>query len=314
MDSGWREGARAAMNSAEAAMEETTSSCVRGVDAVCAEENVSQSERAASLLAGAWMVAWGLVRARRWPLSLLVALAGGSLMRRGITGQSALYRALAIDTERRGAPYAGVDPARAVVAEAAVTIDRPIGEVYSFWRRFQNLPQFMGDVLRVSRLDRGGWRWLMEGPFGRPVEIEMEVTQDIERQRIAWRSREGAPLACEGCVEFHAVPSGGTEVWVRLYQEPVAGELGAWLARLIGRDPQRTLCRGLGRLKQILEWRTERAAEQVELGELTGAWRGDSLVARGRQRIADERAASFEDRVDLESDESFPASDPPARY
>lgn len=293
-------------------MEEMTSSSVRGADPVCVE-NVGQGERAASLLAGAWMVAWGLVRLRRWPMSLLVALAGGSLMRRGVTGQSAFYKAMQIDTERRGAPYPGVDPARAVVAEASVTIERPVGEVYSFWRRFQNLPQFMADVLRVSRLEHGGWRWLTEGPFGRSVEVEVEVTQDIERQRIAWRSREGAVRGSEGCVEFHGTASGGTEVWVRLYQEPVAGDLGAWAARLLGRDPQRALTRDLARLKMILEFRGEPVAELFEPVEAADESETDGL-ARGRRRIADERRASFEDRVDIESDESFPASDPPARY
>lgn len=293
---------------------ENSSSCVRGADTVCAQ-NVGQRERAASLLAGAWMVAWGLVRARRWPLSLVVALAGGSLMRRGVTGQSVFYRAMQIDTERRGAPYPGVDPGRAVVAEAAVTIDRPAGEVYSFWRRFQNLPQFMADVSRVSRLDRGGWSWLAEGPFGRPVEVEVEVTQDIERQRIAWRSREGAARPCEGCVEFRATSSGGTEVWVRLYQELVAGELGAWVARFIGRDPQRALGRDLARLKQILEWRSDRASEHTDVGEATSEWKSqEPALAQSRQRVAEERRASFQDRVDFESDESFPASDPPGRY
>lgn len=292
---------------------ENSSSCVRGADTVCAE-NVGQGERAASLLAGAWMVAWGLVRARRWPLSLLVALAGGSLMRRGVTGQSVFYKAMRIDTERRGAPYPGVDPARAVVAEASVTIDRPVGEVYTFWRRFQNLPQFMADVTRVSRLDRGGWSWLADGPFGGPVEVELEVTQDIERQRISWRSREGSARACEGIVEFHEAASGGSEVWVRLYQEPVAGELGAWAARLLGRDPQRTLCRDLARLKQILEFRSDRVVEQFDTSELSADWNPEPALAQARQRVDDERSASFQDRVDLESDESFPASDPPARY
>ncbi|MDC0723329.1 YgaP-like transmembrane domain [Nannocystis bainbridge] len=285
---------------------------MRGADTVCAQ-NVGQSERAASLLAGAWMVAWGLVRARRWPLSLVVALAGGSLMRRGVTGQSMFYRAMQIDTERPGAPYPGVDPGRAVVAEAAVTIDRPVGEVYAFWRHLQNLPQFMADMIRVSRLERGGWSWMAEGPFGRPVEVEVEITQDVEGQRIGWRSREGAVRACEGCVEFHATSSGGTEVWVRLYHEPMAGDLGAWVARLVGRDSQRALCRDLARLKQILEWRSEHVVARGEVSEQAGE-EATSPALTQEQRVDEERRASFQDRVDFESDESFPASDPPGRY
>lgn len=293
---------------------ETTGSCIRGGDEVRAE-NVGPGERALSVLAGAWMVTSVLVRARRWPFSLIVALAGGALLRRGITGKSPLYRALALDTERRGATYAGVDPARAVVAEAWVTVERPIGEIYEYWRRLQNLPQFMADLERVTRLEKGGWRWVASGPFGRPIAWEAEVTQDIERQRIAWRSREGSVLPNEGWVEFRPTPRGGTEVWVRLHQEPIGGELGTWIARLIGRDLRRTLCRDVARMKQVLEGRSERTAEQGELASVCEAWlRAEPALARARQKIADERTESIRDRVDFESDESFPASDAPARY
>lgn len=291
---------------------ETNSSCVTGKGPLVAE-NVGPSERAISLLAGTWMVVWALARAR--PLSLFAAVTGGALLRRGVTGKSALYRALQIDTQRPGAPYAGVDPSRAVLAEAWVTIDRPVGELYEYWRRLQNLPQFMTELDRVTRLEKGGWRWIAEGPFGRPIEWEAEVTQDIELQRIAWRSREGSVLPNEGWVEFHPTTRGGTEVWVRLYQEPIGGELGAWFGRLVGRDPQRMLARDLARLKQILEWRPERASEQVELASVCEAWlKVEPGLAGVRQRIADERTLSIEDRVDYASDESFPASDPPGRY
>ncbi|HEY8378927.1 MAG TPA: SRPBCC family protein [Nannocystis sp.] len=277
-------------------------------------DNVGAGERALSLLAGAWMLTWAFARARRGPLSLLVGLVGGSLIRRGVSGQSALYRLMGIGGERRGSTYAGVDPARAIVAEAWVTIERPIGEVYEFLHRLQNLPQFMADLDRVSRLDRGGWRFSACGPLGQPIAWEAEVTQDVAQQRIAWRSREGSVLPNEGWIELHPTAR-GTEVWARLYQEPLGGELGAFVARLAGREPRRTLARDLARLKQVLEGRPERPPVQGELASVSEAWlRSDPTLTSTRQRIAEERTASIRDRVDFESDLSFPASDPPGRY
>lgn len=287
-----------------------------GSDVIEAEraDNVGAGERALSLLAGAWMLTWALARVRRGPLALLAGLVGGSLVRRGVSGRSALYRMLAIGGERRGSTYAGVDPARAIVAEAWVTIDRPIGEVYEFLHRLQNFPQFMADLDRVTRLERGGWRWSACGPLGRPITWEAEVTQDVAQQRVAWRSREGSVLPNEGWIELHPTAR-GTEVWVRLYQEPIGGELGAFVARLAGRDPRRNLARDLARLKQVLEGRAERLPVQGELASVSEAWlRSDPTLTSTRQRIVDERTDSIRDRVDFESDGSFPASDPPGRY
>lgn len=294
-------------------------------------ENIGRGERALSVVTGAWMIARGLLRARNSPWSLLVALAGLPLIKRGTTGQSKLYQMLGIDTERRLSLTAGVDPRRAETVEASVVIERPIGEVYEFVRRFENLPQFFAEVDRVTRIEGGGWRWVAAGPLGRTLEWDVDVTQDIELQRVAWRSRPGSVMANEGSIEFHAIP-GGTEVVARLMYEPLAGKLGAQVARAFGVDAQRTLVRDMARLKQILEARADMLPESAaNLGagafeptagfssDLSGDFAGgdddlvDPVVAQGRQDIAAERDATL-DEADFESDQSFPASDSPSRY
>lgn len=305
---------------------DATSAQTQGAAEDAAAENIGRGERVLSMVTGAWMLARGLLRARHSPWSLAVALAGLPMIRRGATGRSKLYQALGIDTERRLSLTAGVDPRRAETAEASVMVERPIGEVYEFWRRFENLPQFFAEIDRVSRIEGGGWRWVAAGPLGRTLEWEVDVTQDVELQRIVWRSRPGSVVASEGVVEFHAVP-GGTEVFVRLMFEPLAGRLGAQVARAFGVDAQRTLVRDLSRMRQILEARAEMlpaAASTYDVtpgfaGDFTGEFTGgdddaDTPLARARQEIVDERDASIRDRADFESDQSFPASDAPSRY
>lgn len=63
--------------------------------------NVGKRERVVSGLAGAALVGYGI--ARRTPLGILGALAGGALLLRGLSGRCALYAALGIDTCHRGA-------------------------------------------------------------------------------------------------------------------------------------------------------------------------------------------------------------------
>lgn len=309
---------------------ETTSAQTEGAAGDNAAENIARGERVLSMVTGAWMLARGLLRARNSPWSLVVALAGLPMIRRGATGHSKLYQMLGIDTERRLSLTAGVDPRRAETVEASVVIERPIGEVYEFWRRLENLPQFFAEIDRVTRVDGGGWRWVAAGPLGRTLEWDVDVTQDVELQRIAWRSRPGSVMASEGSAEFHAIP-GGTEVVVRLSYEPLAGKLGAQVARAFGVDAQRTLVRDLARLKQILEARADMLPEAANIGastyDVTPGFAGDftsefaggdddvdPALARARQDIVDERNASMTDRADFESDQSFPASDSPSRY
>lgn len=303
---------------------EMTSAQSQSVTLEAGEENVGREERAFSLLAGVWMVARGVLRLRRGPWSLLFALAGIPLVRRALTGHSVAYQLLGIDTKRQvSASGAGVDPLRAELAEASVMIERPVAEVYEFWRRFENIPQFLAGIDHVTRLDNGGWRWSAEGLFGRKLEWETEVTQDIELQRIAWRSRPGSMFPCEGTVEFHPLP-GGTEVVVRMMYEPVAGKLGAQVARVLGTDAQRVLVRDLARMRRILEARPDvlrdaidQQITQLQFDVTTFASEEelvDEMVARGREGIADERDATFDERADFECDQSFPASDPPQRY
>ncbi len=291
------------------------------------EENVGRGERVLSIVAGVWMLARGLLRAHRSTWSLVVALAGLPMIRRGATGHSRIYQGLGIDTWHRPSLAAGVDPRRAEAIEGSIVIERPVADVYGFWRRFENLPQFFAGLDRVRRIDGGGWRWIAAGPLGRTLEWDVDVTQDVELRRIAWRSRAGSVVASEGVVEFRAL-TGATEVVVRLLHESPGGRLGVQIGRAFGFDARRTLARDLARLKLILEGRAARAGFGGDVGqvvvpgfaaEFSGGFSVadediESALARAREDIAAERTATIAERTDLESDQSFPASDPPSRY
>jgi uncharacterized membrane protein len=67
---------------------------------------------------------------------------------------------------------AAKNPARHgdVLVGRSVTINRPRMELYSFWRDFNNLPRFMGNVHSVAIKDQSHSHWVIEAAAGKTVE------------------------------------------------------------------------------------------------------------------------------------------------
>ena len=136
----------------------------------------------------------------------------------------------------------------------SVTINRPAAELFSFWRKLDNLPKFMGHVEEVQVVDNRTSHWMAKGPAGRRLEWDAEIVNEEPNQRIAWRSREGADVEQAGSVRFQAGPGGrGTEVTVSLEYTPPDGIIGRTAARLFGEEPGSQLQEDLNRFKALME-------------------------------------------------------------
>jgi uncharacterized membrane protein len=143
---------------------------------------------------------------------------------------------------------------RALHVERAFTIQRSPEELYSYWRKLENLPRFMKHLERVEVLDERRSHWVARGPAGTHVEWDAEILEDAPNQRITWRSLEGADVANDGTVRFQAAPGDrGTEVRVSLSYSPPAGKLGATVARLFGENPEQQVRDDLRRFKNLME-------------------------------------------------------------
>jgi uncharacterized membrane protein len=139
-------------------------------------------------------------------------------------------------------------------ARTAVTVKRPVEEVYRFWRDLSNLPSFMIHLASVEPTGNGRSHWTANAPAGRTVEWDAEVVEDKPNERIAWRSLEGSQVENSGSVTFTPAPGGGgTEVRVELRYDPPGGALGKVVAKLFGEEPQQQITDDLRRLKQVLE-------------------------------------------------------------
>jgi uncharacterized membrane protein len=229
-----------------------------------ARVNVGRMERWLSMVAGGALAAYGFKRRSR--PGGAAALAGAALLYRGATGHCNVYGALGInradghasghgtgeiadrdsDTRRRLGGFRGIH------VEEAVTINRPIAEVYRFWRNFENLPQFMQHLESVAMREEGISHWVAKGPAGMKVEWDARIINEIDNKLIAWQSLEGSTIATAGSVNFDETEH-GTRVRVHLQYSPPAGKLGAAVAWLFGEEPSLQVRDDLRRFKALLE-------------------------------------------------------------
>jgi uncharacterized membrane protein len=212
--------------------------------------NVSDLERWGSVAAGSVMIAYGLVR--RTPRAAMLAVAGTPLVYRGMTGHCVVYEGLGVTTAADTKAALGGDAG--VRVKESIRIERPVEELYRFWRRLENLPQCMDHLVRVEDRGDGRSHWVAKGPAGTKVEWDAEIFNDIENKLIAWKSLPGSSVVTAGSVHFDRVRDGRTtQITVTLQYSPPAGKLGSWAAWLFGREPSQTVREDLRRIKQVLE-------------------------------------------------------------
>jgi len=248
------------------------------------------------------------ILARRRPAGLVWARVGGDAMDMALLG-----RALTSDKSQRGrtaaatAAVAGVtaldvfaaqrlgsgngaaDHAGSLVRQT-ITVNRPIEDVYRFWRDFENLPRFMVHLESVQVMPGGRSQWRTKGPVGRTVAWDAEITADRPNELIAWRSLEGADVENAGDVRFARAPGGrGTEVHVALHYRPPAGLVGAAAAMLFGQSAEQQTRDDLRRFKQVIE-----AGEVVRSeGSPAGMNTGRLMKQRPAQPLKPDEARSF---------------------
>ncbi len=214
--------------------------------------NVGRTERLISGVAAAAVAVVGVRKRRLRPLLLPIA---GSLFSRAVTGRCAVNRAIGRNSAQgsRVSPVASVRRGEGIKVERRVVVNRPVEEVYRFWRNFENLPRFMDHLESVTVLDETRSHWVAKAPAGTRVEWDASIHNEIENELIAWRSLEGADINHAGSVHFTPAGQGGAEVRVVLSYEPPAGKVGVALAKLLGEEPSQQVEDDLRRFKQVME-------------------------------------------------------------
>jgi uncharacterized membrane protein len=216
--------------------------------------NVGDTERLVSASAGAILVAQGL--ARRDLTGLLIAGIGGALTYRGATGHCAAYATLGLNTSDNSGRAGQASQDRGTRVSQSLLINKSPEELYAYWHNFENLPNIMRHLKSVRGLDNGRSHWAAKAPSiaGGEVEWDAEVTADEPNSRIAWRALPGGDIEHRGSIRFaKAAGDRGTNVKVVLEYHPPVGQLGRWVAKLFGEEPEQQIHDDLRNFKRMME-------------------------------------------------------------
>jgi uncharacterized membrane protein len=239
--------------------------------------NIGQNERWLHLAGGAALLALGAVRGgfMRWVLTAI----GGTLLYQGVTGHSPMYQMMGMNTAlKTGTRNAAVPQQQGIHVTRVITINRPIEELYAYWRNFENLPRIMHHVESVRVLDDKRSHWKVKAPAGMSVEWDAEIVNEERNKVIGWRSLPDAQIPNAGSVRFNEAYGGrGTELTVQLEYVPPAGEIGAAIAKLFGKEPSVQIDEDLRRFKQMMEAGEMASTAGQSMSASNGNWSAPSM-------------------------------------
>lgn len=206
--------------------------------------NIGHDERIASAAVGAALTLIALRGGRLW-----LALSGGYLLYRGLSGNCRINSMLNRNTAGKQTED------KPLTVTDVVTVNKPREEVYSYWRKLENLPLFMHHLEEVKQLDSKRSHWKAKVPGGLVnIAWDAEILQEETNQRIMWRSVAGADVDNSGEVVFTDAPNNrGTEVKTTITYRPPAGALGLAVSKLFNPAFEKMVKEDLLRFKSVLE-------------------------------------------------------------
>ncbi len=217
--------------------------------AISHRPTIGALERVAALTTATAVVAYGLSR-RSLP-GVCLAAAATPIAYRGLAGDWPRTRN---GHSARAVNRAALGGKRGVHVHESVRLEKPIDEVYRFWRNLENLPKFTNYLDEVTDRGNGRSHWVAKGPAGTRVEWDAEIINEEENKLIGWQSLPGGDVVTAGSVNFDTARNGrSTQVSVHFQYAPPAGRAGSLIATVFGREPSQTVREDLRRLKQLLE-------------------------------------------------------------
>lgn len=206
--------------------------------------NVGTTERIVSTVGGAALTIMAL-RDLRSTSGISMLLTGGFLLVRGISGYCVVNNAIGRNTAHKlGSP---------VEVKTTVSLNKPRPEVYSFWRKLENLPRFMKHLEKVEEIDQTKSRWTAKGPAGvGSVSWEAEIIEDHPNEFIAWQSLPGSTVDNAGQVRF-TDSANGTDISVQMTYRLPAGDVGGVAAKLFSPMAEKMMKDDIRSLKHVME-------------------------------------------------------------
>ena len=137
--------------------------------------------------------------------------------------------------------------------ETAVTINKPKDELYTFWRRFENLPQFMRHVEEVTDLGDGRSHWVGKSPLGFNVEWDAEIVDEQKGESISWCSLPDSQVHNRGTVTFEDSPNGRGTVVRAVMEVGSVNPVGQAVGKALSSVTEQQVREDLRRFKHLME-------------------------------------------------------------
>lgn len=226
--------------------------------------NVDTLERQIAVTLGGGLVLYALIGRSNGLSSLFTGALGAALIVHGQSQRSPFYSALNMDTAQSSSngqtwnrgeiatPHA--IPSNTIEIQRAVTVDKPAGELYNYWRKLENLPNFMKHLKEVQESSGGQSHWVAELAGGLPVSWDAEIVEDVPGERIVWRTLADSTVEQQGKVEFKpASGEQGTVVHVDIRYSPPGGIVGETFAQLLNGVTAQQVKDDIRRFKSLME-------------------------------------------------------------
>ena len=201
-------------------METKAVATMRNLNTSKIKTNVSTLERIVMITSGAYLLYDGVSKKNK---RIGEMSAGGAMLIRGISGYCPLYDAI---------DHLKNDKVTNINIHTSSLVNRPVSEVYAFWRDLENLPKFMTHLESVEPINYTTSKWTAKGPAGiGKLSWKAEIIKDEKERLISWNSLPESTIKNSGEVVFK--PRGkATQIEVHISYNAPLGKAGETAAKL----------------------------------------------------------------------------------
>ena len=145
------------------------------------------------------------------------------------------------------------DRRRRVSFKSVIDVERPVAEVFAFFKNFENFAHVMGGIRSVIDYEDGRSRWEVYTPSGGTLEWDAVVTKYVPNSVIAWESVPRSAVETTGLVRFKPLAPNWTRLEIAFTYRPARTDFSDAVHSLLAPRATRRLRADLERARSYIE-------------------------------------------------------------
>jgi len=133
------------------------------------------------------------------------------------------------------------DKRRRISYKSVIDIERPVADVFAFFKNFENFARVMGGIRSVIDYEDGRSRWEVSTASGDTLAWDAVVTKYVPNSVIAWASVPRSAVETTGLVRFTAIGPRWTRLEIALNYRPARTDLNEAVHSLLAPRASRRL-------------------------------------------------------------------------